>query len=87
MKLNVVAFGLTCALIWGIGVFCLTWWIIAFEGQAAPDARPPFLGLIYRGYSLTAMGSVIGMAWAFVDGVIGGAVFAWLYNVLHKRAA
>ncbi|HEY7219287.1 MAG TPA: hypothetical protein VH985_12965 [Candidatus Binatia bacterium] len=33
MKLNVKAFALTCALVWGIGLFVLTWWIIAFEGS------------------------------------------------------
>ncbi len=33
MKLNVWAFGLTCALIWGLGLFAVTWWIIAFDGQ------------------------------------------------------
>ena len=33
MKLNIKAFALTCSLIWGFGVFALTWWIMAFEGQ------------------------------------------------------
>ena len=29
MKLDVKAFAFTCALIWGIGLFFLTWWVIA----------------------------------------------------------
>ncbi|MHC4910793.1 MAG: hypothetical protein ACYTF9_13870 [Planctomycetota bacterium] len=30
-------------------------------------------------------GSLIGLAWAFVDGIVGGLVFAWLYNILAPR--
>lgn len=89
MKLDVKAFALACALIWGLGLFLITWWIILFEGQAAPDSAPPFLGLIYRGYRFTATGSFIGLAWAALDAFIGGLLFAWLYNTLagKKKAA
>ena len=59
MRLNVRAFALACALIWGLGLFAITWWIIFFEGQAPADAAPPFLGLIYRGYEFTTVGSLI----------------------------
>ena len=83
MKLNVKAFGLTCGLIWGFGLFLLTWWIIAFEGSTH-DAT--FIGHVYRGYDISPAGSVIGLFWAFADGMIGGAVFAWLYNLIAKEA-
>ncbi len=82
MKLNVLAFGLTCGLIWGFGLFVLTWWIIAFDG---PTDDVTMIGRIYRGYSISAMGSVIGLVWALADGLIGGIVFAWLYNVVSSR--
>jgi hypothetical protein len=82
MKLNVWAFGLACALIWGLGLFVLTWWIIAFDGQTGEATT---FGRIYRGYSISALGSVIGLVWAFVDGLIGGVIFAWLYNLLAGR--
>ena len=82
MKLNVKAFALTCGIIWGIGLFLLTWWIIFFEGATG---EPTFIGLLYRGYTVSPAGSVIGFAWAFVDGLIGGAIFAWLYNFLSAR--
>ena len=82
MKLNVLAFGLTCGLIWGFGLFALTWWIIAFEGATG---EVTLIGRIYRGYSISAMGSVIGLVWALADGLIGGIVFAWLYNVVSSR--
>ena len=82
MKLNVKAFALTCGLVWGLGLFILTWWIIAFEGFSGD---PTFIGRMYRGYSISAAGSFIGLIWAFVDGIIGGAVFSWLYNLLAGR--
>jgi len=84
MQLNVKAFALTCALVWGLGVFFLTWWIIAFDG-ATHD--PTLLGRLYRGYTVSPMGSAIGLIWAFFDGLIGGAIFAWLYNLLVGRIA
>jgi hypothetical protein len=77
MRLNVKAFALASSLIWGLGLFLLTWWIIAFEG-ATGDAT--LIGRVYRGYTITPLGSVIGLIWALVDGLIGGAILAWLYN-------
>ena len=74
MKLNVKAFALTCGALWGLGLFLVTWWIIAFDGASS---GPTFVGSIYRGYTVTAMGSVIGLAWGLADGAIGGAIFAW----------
>lgn len=79
MKLNVKAFALTCGIVWGVGLFCLTWWIIAFDGSVA---GPTLIGRLYRGFTFTPLGSVIGLVYAFFDGLIGGAIFAWLYNKL-----
>jgi hypothetical protein len=70
---------MTCGLVWGLGLFCLTWWIIAFDG---PSVEPTMIGKLYRGYTISPMGSVIGLVWAFLDGWVGGAVFAWVYNRL-----
>ena len=83
MKLNVKAFALTCGILWGLGLFFLTWWIIAFDGSVA---GPTLVGRLYRGYTISPMGSVIGLIYAFIDGLIGGAIFAWLYNKLSGAA-
>ncbi|OGP89038.1 MAG: hypothetical protein A2031_01835 [Deltaproteobacteria bacterium RBG_19FT_COMBO_43_11] len=77
MKLNIKAFALTCGILWGLGLCFLTWWIIAFEGSTGEIT---LIGRLYRGYSISPVGSVIGLIWAFFDGLIGGAIFAWLYN-------
>jgi hypothetical protein len=84
MKLNVKAFALTAAIICGLGIFLLTWWVILFEG--ASDTRT-VIGLVYRGYTMSPLGSLIGLVWGFVDGLIGGAIFAWLYNLLAARSS
>ena len=82
MKLNIKSFALTCGLVWGFALFLLTWWIMAFDGSTG---EPTLIGRLYRGYSISPAGSFIGLAWAFGDGLIGGAIFAWLYNLLSRR--
>lgn len=79
MKLNVKSFSLTTGLVWGIGLFLFTWWVIAFDGVTG---EPTLIGRLYRGYSISPIGSIIGLVWAFIDGLIGGAIFAWLYNLI-----
>ena len=83
MKLNIKAFALTCGLVWGIALFLLTWWFIAFDGSTG---EPTLIGRLYRGYSISPAGSFIGLAWAFGDGLVMGAIFAWLYNLVTRRA-
>lgn len=84
MKLDIKAFAFTCAILWGVGLPLATWWVIALDG-ASMD--PTWLGHFYRGYNLTVPGSLIGGVWAFFDALIGGAVFAWLYNLIDTRVA
>jgi hypothetical protein len=83
MKLNIKAFALTCGIVWGLGLFSLTWWIIAFDGSTGETT---LIGRLYRGYSISPVGSVIGFICAFFDGLIGGVVFAWLYNKIAGSA-
>jgi len=39
---------------------------------------------VYVGYNPTILGSLVGALWAFFDALIGGLLFAWLYNKLIK---
>jgi hypothetical protein len=79
MKLNIKATTLTFAIIWGVGLFLLTWWMILMDG---PSTDPNLISKVYRGYTITPLGSLIGFLWAFVDGAFGGACIAWIYNSL-----
>lgn len=82
MKLNVKAFALAASLMWGISLFLLTWWVIIFEGASGTKT---VLAVVYRGYCISPVGSLIGLAWGLVDGLIVGAIFAWLYNLIASR--
>lgn len=82
MKLNVKALALALGIMWGLGLFAITWWIILFEGATG---EVTLIGKIYRGYCISPIGSIIGFAWGFVDGVIGGAILGWVYNWFAGR--
>ena len=87
MRLNITAMALAIGLIWGgcilvVGAANLIW----------PSYGQAFLQLcasIYPGYHPgTGIGSVVtGAIYALVDGGVGGAVFAWLYNLFAGRTA
>lgn len=82
MKLDVKAFAWSCAILWGAGLPLLTWWMIAMTG---PSTEPLWLGRLYLGYNLTLTGSLVGAVWAFFDGLIGGLLFAAVYNWIEER--
>jgi len=68
-----IALGFTCglgALFLGAAAYYLGW------GTEAVD----MIGSVYRGYTPTPGGALIGTGWAFVDGFVGGWLFAWIYN-------
>lgn len=77
MKLNPKALGLSLGIVWGAMVMIATWILMA-QGGGAQLAK---LGKIYFGYSVTFLGSLIGLVWGFVDGLVAGVIAAWLYNV------
>ncbi len=82
MKLNIKSFGLACGLFWGVGLFGLTWWVILLEG---PTHDLLVIGHIYRGYDVSPLGSLAGLGYGLVDGGVGGALFAWTYNILNAK--
>lgn len=82
MKLNVKAFALTCGLIWGLGLLCITWWIMFLDGATGEQT---IIGQVYRGYDISPLGSLVGLFWGLVDGFIGGVIFAWLNNCLTGK--
>lgn len=80
MKLNVKAMAIAAGLLWGAVVL-----LVSVCNLIWPPYGGSFLSLvasIYPGYQPSGgMGSVVtGTLYGVVDGFIGGAVFAWLYN-------
>jgi hypothetical protein len=82
MRINIKAFALTCGLLWCVVLFLITWWVMLLDGATG---EPTLIGKCYRGYNISPLGSVVGGIWALGDGLIGGAVFAWVYNTLAER--
>jgi hypothetical protein len=87
MRLNITAMSMASGLLWS--VFTL---IVAAANMIWPSYGQAFLqlcGSIFPGYRPgTGMGSVVtGTIYALVDGVIGGAIFGWLYNLVAERKA
>lgn len=86
MKLDVKALAFAGAVLWGgcvllMGVANLIWAGYGVHFLA-------FLASIYPGYHATrTIGEVLIVTlYALADGLIGGAVFAWLYNCLANTA-
>lgn len=80
--LSVKALALTVGIFWGAGVF-----LVGVFNLIAPTYGLTFLWFvssIYPGYKAdpTIVSVLIGTVYAFLDGLLGGAVFAWLYNAL-----
>ena len=85
MRFNVIALSVTSALIWGGAIL-----VVATANLIWPNYGRAFLDLaaaIYPGYQPgPSIGSIVtGTLYGLVDGAIGGAVFAWLYNLLSRR--
>lgn len=83
MRLNVKALALTAAICWGAAMFLTTWWLIILGSGGTKI----IFNIVYPGYSVTPLGSIIGLVWAFVDGLICGAIFAWIYNAFVPKEA
>ena len=80
-KINVMglalAFGISCGF---YAIFIgVTAWIFNWGNPIVA-----MLSSLYIGYKASLIGSIIGGLWAFVDGFIGGAIIAWLYNKFVK---
>jgi hypothetical protein len=86
MKFSVKGLALASGILWGaailgMGLANLVW---GSYGQQFLQ----LMASVYPGYHATrGIGEVIiGALYGFVDGLIGGAVFAWLYNQFVKSS-
>ncbi len=78
MKLKPLALGVSIGLVWGGSLF-LTTWLSYFTNYGELFLRT-MAQSIYPGYSITPVGSILGLVYGFVDGLISGALVGWIYN-------
>jgi hypothetical protein len=83
MKLDVKAFALAVAWLWALVVLLMGEIGWTGLGTRFVDA----LGSVYVGYAPTVLGGIIGGVWGFLDGLVSGALFAWVYNSISARAS
>ncbi len=86
MKLNIKALALGGAIFWGGAVLAVL--LVNFECTNYGQNFLELMASIYPGYHAnhSMVQVLIGTLYAAADGVIGGAVFGWLYNWLAKAA-
>jgi hypothetical protein len=84
MKFNIKALAIACAILWGGCVFLVGLANLIWSGYAVNFLQ--WLASFYPGYHATrSIGEVaLVTLYAIADGLIGGAVFGWLYNRLAK---
>ncbi len=84
MKLNLKALSLTSGIVWALALFLTGVINLIWHGYGYGDAFLKIMASLYPGYN--ASGSIgdliVGTLYAFVDGLICGLVFGWLYNSL-----
>jgi len=77
MKLNLKALSLSSGIVWAGAVFLTT--LLSVPTGYAKDVLN-LVGSIYPGYSISWIGSLIGLIYAFVDGFICALIFGLIYN-------
>ncbi|RPI74254.1 MAG: hypothetical protein EHM47_04140 [Ignavibacteriales bacterium] len=81
MELGRRAFGLAFGLMFGLIILFGTWWLALARSDAYIFSR---LATFFPGYSVTAIGSLIGFFWGFIYGFGIGFVLAWFYNAFCR---
>lgn len=84
MTLSVRGLALTSAIFWGGSIL-----LVGLVALAAPGYGDAFLEIcasIYPGYDHTGGSGdlLVGSLYGLVDGAVGGALFAWIYNRLSR---
>ncbi len=79
MKLSVKGLALSLGILEGLGILILAL-VAQYSGYGSGLVNA--VGTVYIGLDASLGGAVIGAIWGFVDGLIGGALVAWLYNKL-----
>ena len=74
--MNVKAFAVAAGILWGFLLFALT----LLEAARGVGHTLSVLSALYLGYSVTYLGSVVGLVYGFVSRALIGGAFCWLYN-------
>lgn len=79
LLLNSGMLGLSLGLIFGLGLFTITNWLLLKGGENV-GAHLKLLSHFFIGYRVTFWGSFVGLAYGFAVGTLSGSLIGWLYN-------
>jgi len=79
LRLNSWVLGLVLGLLSGICLFVATIWLV-IKGGDPVGPHLALLGQYFIGYRVTFAGGLVGFAYAFVVGGLGGVLIGWIYN-------
>jgi len=79
LLLNAKVLGLALGLLFGLGIFIATNWLVIKGGEPV-GSHLRLLSQYFIGYRVSFLGSFIGFAYGFAVGTISGALIGWIYN-------
>ncbi len=82
MKLKPVALGIALGSVWGASLFITTW--ISYYSGYGKLFLEVLAQSIYPGYTITPLGSFLGLLYGFADGFVSAALIGYIYNKVVK---
>ena len=83
LRLNGRAWGIACGLLFGIGLFVATNFLI-LAGGVDVGKHLKLLSVYFPGYDVTFVGSLVGFVYAFVVGYATGRIVSGVYNLAAR---
>ncbi len=81
MDLDVKGLAVGLGVSWSILILFTGWASMFGWGTRFVDV----MSSLYIGFAPTFIGGVIGATWGFIDGAIGGAIIALVYNAIVRK--
>jgi hypothetical protein len=80
MRLNVKALALTGGILWALAIFLPGLGNLIWSGYGESFLK--VMASVYPGYHANGLfvDLIVGTLYAFVDGIVCGWIFGWLYN-------
>jgi hypothetical protein len=82
MRLKPLALGLAIGLFWGVVLFVTTW--LSFYTGYGRLFLETLAQSVYPGYSISPVGSFIGLLYGALDGFFCGVIISLIYNKFAK---
>lgn len=83
MELKPYALGIALGTVWGVALFITTW--LSYYTGYGKLFLDVLAQSIYPGYTISPLGSFLGLFYGFLDGFISATVIGWIYNKIAKK--